>query len=102
MIDRLTERVRELTGRVEPFGFDLKIDLDADGVIHIASTEAPVDVSNEDKPAAATLKVAAGDLDGILNGTENPTTAFMLGKIQVDGDLGKIMALVNALKATGG
>ena len=87
MIDPLTERVRELTELVDPFGFDVKIDLGSDGVIHIASTEAPVVVSNEDKPASTTLKVSATTLQAILAGRQKVMSAYMFGKIRVQGDL---------------
>ena len=99
MIDPLTERVRELTELVDPFGFDVKIDLGSDGVIHIASTEAPVVVTNEDKPASTTLKVSATTLQAILAGRQKVMSAYMFGKIRVQGDLDKVMALARALSA---
>ena len=99
MIDALTQRVRELTELVEPFGFDVKIDLGSDGVIHIASTEAPVVVSNENRPAATTLKVSASTLQAILAGRQKVMTAYMFGKIRVQGDVDKVMSLARVLSA---
>ncbi|MEE4163284.1 MAG: SCP2 sterol-binding domain-containing protein [Woeseiaceae bacterium] len=99
MTDALTQRVRELTELVEPFGFDVKIDLGRDGVIHIASTEAPVEVSNEDKPASTTLQVSPATLEAILAGRQNVMSAYMFGKVRVKGDLDKVMALAKALTA---
>lgn len=99
MIDALTQRVRELTELVDPFGFDVKIDLGSDGVIHIASTEAPVVVSNENRPAATTLNVSASTLQAILAGRQKVMTAYMFGKIRVQGDVDKVMSLARVLSA---
>ena len=97
MLERLTLRVTELTEYVDPFGFDVKIDMGRDGIIHIASTDDPVIVSNDDLPAAATLIVSPRTLDSILAGRQNVMTAYMFGKIRVNGDLDKVLTLAKAL-----
>ncbi|WP_147124390.1 SCP2 sterol-binding domain-containing protein [Shimia ponticola] len=46
-----------------------------------------------DEDADVTLTADAETFQGILEGDVNPTTAFMTGKLSVDGDMGKAMAL---------
>ena len=50
-----------------------------------------------DEPADVTLTADAETFEAILSGESNPTTAFMTGKLTVDGDMGLAMALGNIL-----
>lgn len=50
-----------------------------------------------DDPADVTLTASADDFQAMLAGELNPTTAFMTGKLAVDGDMGKAMALGGVL-----
>lgn len=95
MLDDLTERVRDLISNKDPVGFDVKIDLAEVGKIFVAAKEAPIEVSNDDGDADVTLHMSAGDLRSVLGGQLNVTTAFMFGKIRIDGDMSKAMALTS-------
>lgn len=59
--------------------------VDADGV-RIGEDEADV-----------TLRAEEDVFKGILSGDVNPTTAFMTGKLSVDGDMGLAMKLASVL-----
>ncbi len=50
-----------------------------------------------DEEADVTLSAAQEDFEAILAGELNPTTAFMTGKLSVDGDMGAAMRLGAAL-----
>ena len=50
-----------------------------------------------DDEADVTLTAEADVFQSMLAGDLNPTTAFMTGKLSVDGDMGKAMALGAAL-----
>lgn len=50
-----------------------------------------------DEDAAVTLEADRDTFQAILEGDLNPTTAFMTGKLSVDGDMGQAMALGSAL-----
>ena len=56
-------------------------------------------VSNENKPAATTLNVSASTLQAILAGRQKVMTAYMFGKIRVQGDVDKVMSLARVLSA---
>ncbi|MEP2030224.1 MAG: SCP2 sterol-binding domain-containing protein [Paracoccaceae bacterium] len=50
-----------------------------------------------DDSADVTLSADADTFKSILDGETNPTSAFMSGKLTVDGDMGMAMKLASAL-----
>lgn len=50
-----------------------------------------------DGPADVTLTASADTFKGILDGSVNPTAAFMMGKLSVDGNMGLAIQLGSAL-----
>ncbi len=50
-----------------------------------------------DEDADVTLSADAETFRGILEGDTNPTSAFMTGKLKVDGDMGMAMKLASVL-----
>jgi putative sterol carrier protein len=50
-----------------------------------------------DEEAAVTLTADSETFQQILSGDLNPTTAFMTGRLSVDGDMGQAMVLGNVL-----
>ncbi len=95
MLQDLTSRITALVSDMDAVGFNLKFDLSNDGVIHVAAKEGPVVVSNTDSDAETTLRMSASDLQQLLEGKLNPTTAVMFGKIKIDGDMSNAMTLTS-------
>lgn len=81
----------KLKSRVEGAGFDrsVKFDTGGDGVIVIDGAT----ISTTDAPADCTVKVSLDDLESLIAGELNPTSAFMTGKIKVEGDMSVAMSL---------
>jgi putative sterol carrier protein len=85
----------KLKSRVESSGFDrsVKFDTGADGVIVIDGGT----ISTVDAPADCTIKLSLANFQDLIAGDLSPTTAFMTGKIKVEGDMSVAMALQSLL-----
>lgn len=75
------------------FDKSVKFDTGADGVIVVDGTT----VSTTDAPTDCTIKLSLEDFESLLAGDLNPTSAFMTGKIKVEGDMGVAMSLSQLL-----
>ena len=85
----------KLKSRVESGGFDrsVKFDTGGDGVIVIDGSS----ISTTDGPADCTIKLSLSDFEDMIAGDLSPTTAFMTGKIKIEGDMSVAMALQSLL-----
>ncbi|TPV93594.1 MAG: SCP2 sterol-binding domain-containing protein [Myxococcales bacterium FL481] len=96
-LEQHTQQLRERVGEDSGLGSTLKLDLSPDGVIHIDAVSVPNVVSNDDKEAACTIKLSVATLDELAAGDLAPTTAFMTGKLAIDGDMGIALKLQDIL-----
>lgn len=53
------------------------------------------EISQEDKEADCTVEVDLADFNDMLTGDLDPTSAFMGGKMQIDGDMSVAMKLAS-------
>lgn len=85
----------KLKPRVENGSFDgsVKFDTGGDGVILINGRT----ISTTDGPADCTIRISLSDFEDMLAGELSPTTAYMTGKIQVEGDMSIAMQLQGLL-----
>lgn len=91
VIEELKQRLT-----VNNFGHTAKFVFEEDGIIHVDDTEKPATVTNEDKEAEVTLKCKLETFEAMMNGTQDPNIAFMMGKLKVEGSMGLALKL-NAL-----
>ena len=85
----------QMKDKVSSSGFDrsVKFDTGSDGVIVIDGAT----VSTTDAPADCTITLSLEDLESLVAGDLNPTTAFMTGKLKIEGDMSVAMALSQVL-----
>lgn len=69
----------------------LKIVMDEDKCVYVDGYSG--EVSNDNKEAECTLILSEEDMIAILLGSLNPTSAFMQGKLKVEGDMSVAMRL---------
>lgn len=95
MSDIVTQAVSLLSEKLGAGGFDgsAKFVIEDEGALMIDG--AGVRAADED--ADVTLTASAETFQGILDGSQNPTAAFMTGKLKVDGDMGQAMKLAGVL-----
>ena len=72
--------------------FDLSGEQACQKTLVIADGKAVVD-DGASEDADATLKMDGDDYAAMVSGELNPMTAFMTGKVKVDGDLGSVMKM---------
>jgi putative sterol carrier protein len=73
----------------------VKLDFGGDGVVMLDGTAQAV--TEEDGPADTTIKVAWSDWQDMSDGKLDGMTAFMQGKLSVDGDMSNAMQLQGVL-----
>lgn len=95
MSNVINEAVNALNIKMGAAGFDgtAKFDIKGEGAIFIDVNGARV----SDDDAEVTLSADAETFKAILDGEQNPTSAFMTGKLAVDGDMGLAMKLAGVL-----
>ena len=95
MSEVVTEAVAALNAKLEGAGFDgsAKFAIEDEGSIIIDGDGARA----SDEDADVTLTATTDVFKAILDGEMNPTTAFMTGKLAVDGDMGQAMKLSGVL-----
>jgi putative sterol carrier protein len=76
-------------------GKRVKIDFGADGIVMLDGVAQTV--IEEDGPADTTIKVAWADWEAMSNGQLDGMTAFMQGKLKVEGDMSNAMQLQGVL-----
>ncbi len=95
MSDVVTEAVTALNTKMDGAGFDgtAKFIITGEGAVMIDSSGARAG----DADAEVTLTASADTFQSIMSGDQNPTAAFMTGKLSVDGDMGMAMKLASVL-----
>ncbi len=95
MSDVIEQAVEALNGKLEGNSFDgtAKFVIEDEGAIMLDSDGARAG----DEDAEVTMTADAETFREILDGTLNPTAAFMSGRMTIDGDMGAAMKLAPAL-----
>lgn len=95
MSDILNGALEILQSKLDGSGFDGSINLAItdEGAIHVDGETAEI----SDAEADCTLSADGETLKGVLSGDVDPTSAFMSGKLSVDGDMGVAMKLASIL-----
>ncbi len=93
MSEVVNKAVEALSAKIGNFDSIAKFVIEDEGTIMIDSDG----VRPGDEPADITMTASAETFQGILDGSLNPTTAFMTGKLTIDGSMGLAMQLGAAL-----
>jgi putative sterol carrier protein len=68
-------------------------DIEGEGQWLVKVADGKVDVAEGSGDADATITTSAETFDKIVAGEQNPTTAYMTGKLKIKGDMGAAMKL---------
>ena len=91
MSEILDAAVKAFSDKLGGDGIDgsIKFEIEGTGAIRIDENGASLDDSDAD----CTITAEADVFQELLSGELNPTSAFMSGKISIDGDMGMAMKL---------
>lgn len=91
MSDVINQAVEALNAKLAGEGFDgsVKVEISGEGSLIVDGDGARA----SDDDADCTLTADAETFAGMMDGEVNPTSAFMTGKLAVDGDMGAAMKL---------
>lgn len=70
-----------------------KYELGADSYIHVDCNTTPHQITRENKPADCAIAVTLDDLNRMLAGEMDSTTAFTQGKLRLSGDMSIVMRI---------
>ncbi len=90
MDDKVFEQLRQKAESADAIGGTLKFKI-GDLIIYVDGTGNNNIISQKDDEADCTISATAETLMNIKNGSLNPMTAVMTGKIKIGGDMGLAM-----------
>ena len=95
MSDVITHAVAALNEKLDGAGFDgtAKFVIEDEGAVMLDENGARAG----DEEADVTMTADTETFRAIMDGSQNPTAAFMTGKLKIDGDMGAAMRLGSAL-----
>ncbi|MCB9701824.1 MAG: SCP2 sterol-binding domain-containing protein [Myxococcales bacterium] len=88
-----TQAVAEKVGEDSGLGSTLKFAFNEGGFLFIDGKSTPNRVHNDDEAAQCTVKVSLDDFGKLMDRQLDPMTAFMGGKLKIEGDMGVAMKL---------
>lgn len=96
-LQEITAKMKEGASSKSAFGNTVKFSTDQ-GVVHIDGNQTPPVVTNDDKAADCTLNMAFSDFSDLIERKIDGMTAFMTGKLKIEGDMGVAMKLQSILR----
>jgi putative sterol carrier protein len=97
-MDSPREFFESLESRVDPsraagMSASYRFDIDGAGSWNVEVDDGKVTVTEDGGEADTTITTSAETFLKIANGEQNPTAAYMSGKLKVKGDMGQAMKL---------
>ena len=80
-----------------PLGARVMFDLGEDGCVLIDATATPPAVREEAGEADCTIRVSLDNLEKLMAGAMNPTLAYTLGRLKIEGSMGLAMKVASLL-----
>ncbi|MBT5388315.1 MAG: SCP2 sterol-binding domain-containing protein [Porticoccaceae bacterium] len=96
-LEAVTAGLKEKIGEDCGLGAVLKFDFGDNGILVLDATQVPNILSNEDADAGCTIAISIENFMDMAAGKLDGTSAFMSGKLKIQGDMGIAMKLVPLL-----
>ncbi|MBI1301380.1 MAG: SCP-2 sterol transfer family protein [Alphaproteobacteria bacterium] len=96
--DAIEEKLKEKLQFAPEIGAKLKLDFGNEGILFIDGTQTPPVMSHNDGEADTTFQCSTETFAQIVNGSLDPTMAFMTGKMKVHGSMGYALKVASMLE----
>lgn len=97
-IETITDKIKAKIAMAPAINAKVKLDFGDEGCVFVDATQSPPAVSNDDAEADTVLACSMETFKAIVNGTQDPTMAYMMGKLKIKGNMGIAMKLNSILE----
>ncbi|MEJ6743347.1 MAG: SCP2 sterol-binding domain-containing protein [Porticoccaceae bacterium] len=96
-LELVTAGLKEKVGEDCGLGAILKFDFGDEGILVLDASQVPNVINNDDAEAACTMVLSLANFMDMADGKLDGTSAFMSGKLKIQGDMGIAMKLAPIL-----
>ncbi|HIC80820.1 MAG TPA: SCP2 sterol-binding domain-containing protein [Kiloniellaceae bacterium] len=99
-LENLTEQLKSQAALNPPLGYRVLFDLGEEGGILWDGKETPAEIAPVEvngTEADTTLRISLDQLGSLIDGSLDPTLAYMTGKLKIEGSMGVAMKLATML-----
>lgn len=97
-LETITQKIKDKLAMAPAINAKVKLDFGDDGCVFVDATQNPPEINNEDAEADTTLACGIDVFKKIVDGTQDPTMAYMMGKLKIKGSMGLAMKLNSILE----
>ena len=97
-VESVAEEIRRDPMRFAGLGYKIKFVFDEGGVFLLDGTVTPPVLTEDDAEADCTLRLSQDNMEKLIADTLNPTLAYSLGKLKIDGSLGVALKLASMME----
>lgn len=98
-IETFAEVVRSHLMQFAGLGYKVKFSFDEGGALLLDGTVTPPSLTEEDGEADCTIRASLDNAIKLINGELNPTMAYTLGKLRIDGSVGVALKMASMLES---
>lgn len=96
--ESIEEKLKEKLQFAPEIGAKLKLNFGDEGVLFIDGTQTPPVITRDDDDADTTFECSTETFKQIVDGSLDPTMAFMTGKMKVHGSMGYALKVASMLE----
>lgn len=97
-IEQIKNDLKLKLSMAPPLNAVVKFDCGDEGLLIIDGNQNPATISSDNQDADLTLRANLDVFLGLINGTQDPTMAFMMGKLKISGPMPLAMKLGSILE----